>query len=83
MRQDISSSIYFVLAIINSEVVLGEFLGLVNLSRAQSLSVHKTIKVIVINEDKDFIAFQVMTPSLKGYNNSQELLIASFVPIFY
>ncbi len=32
------------------------------------------------NEDLVFTAFQVVTPSLKGFNNSQELLIVGFVP---
>ncbi len=36
----------------------------------------------MVSKDKDleFAAFQVVAPSLKGFNNSQELLIVGFVP---
>ncbi len=36
----------------------------------------------MINKDEDFvfIAFQVVAPSFKSFNNSQELLIVSLVP---
>ncbi len=36
----------------------------------------------MIDEDEDliFAAFPIVAPSLKGFNNSQELLIVSLVP---
>ncbi len=36
----------------------------------------------MISKDEDliFVALQVVAPSLKGFNNSQELLIVGFVP---
>ena len=37
--------------------------------------------VIIISKDEDliFVAFQVVTPSFKGFNNSLELLIVIFI----
>ncbi len=36
----------------------------------------------MVSKDKDlvFAAFQVVAPSLKGFNDSQELLIVGFIP---
>ncbi len=35
----------------------------------------------MVSEDEDliFVAFQVVVPSLKGFNNSQKLLIVSLI----
>ncbi len=35
----------------------------------------------MVSEDEDlvFAAFQVVAPSIKGFNNGQELLIVSFI----
>ncbi len=68
--------------IIDLEIVLRELLGLVDLTRAQAFCIHKSTEVIIISKDKDliFAALQLVAPSLKGFNNSQELLIVGFVP---
>ncbi len=81
-RQGISRSINLSLIIINSEVVSREILGPAELTRAQAFRIHKSTEVIMVSKDKDliFAAFQVLAPSRKSFNNSQELLIVGFVP---
>ncbi len=80
-RQSISRSISFFLTIINSEVILKELLGPADLMRAQVFCIHELTEVIMVSKDEDlvFTAFQVVAPSFKGFNNSQELLIISLV----
>lgn len=72
------------MAIVDFKVILGEFLGLADLPRAKGLSIHELPEVVIVNKDEDFIfaSLQVMTSSLKRFNNSQELLIVSFVSRF-
>ncbi len=81
-RQSISRNISFSLTIIDLEVVLGELLGPADLMRAQAFRIHESTEVIMVSKDEDlvFAIFQVVAPSLKGFNNSQELLIVSLVP---
>ncbi len=71
-RQNISHSISFFLIIIDLEVVSREFLSLTDLTKAQAFCIHKSMEVIIVNKNKDlvFVAFQVVLPSLKGFNNS-------------
>lgn len=59
-----------------------ELLGPPDLSGAQALCIHELAKVVVVGEHKDFVfaAFQVVAPSLEGFNDSQKLLIVSLVP---
>lgn len=72
VRQGISHSICFILTVIDFVLILVELLSLTNLPGASPLDVYKTTKVIMISEDKTFvfIAFKVMMPSLKSFNNS-------------
>ncbi len=79
--QGISRSISLFLTIINSEVVSRELLGAADLTRAQAFCIHESAEVIVISKDEElvFATFQVVAPSLKGFNNSQNLLIVSFI----
>ncbi len=81
-RQGISRSISLSLTIIDSEVVSRELLSPADLAGAQTLRIHEPTEVVVVSEDEDlvFAAFQVVAPSLKGFNDSQELLIMGFVP---
>ncbi len=81
-RQSISHSISFSLTIIDSEVVSRELLGPADLTRAQAFRIHESTEVIMVSKDEDliFATFQVVAPSLKGFNDSQELLIVSLVP---
>ncbi len=80
-RQGISHSISLFLTIIDSEVVSKELLGPANLTKTQAFCIYKSTEIIIVSKDKDlvFAAFQVGTPSLKGFNDSQELLIMSFL----
>ncbi len=81
-KQSISRSISFSLTIIDLEVVLRELLGLADLIRAKAFCIHKSTEVIMINKDENlvFSALQVVAPSLKDFNDSQELLIVNFIP---
>ena len=81
-RQGISHNISFSLIIIDSKVVLREFLGPANLIRAQAFCIYELTGVVIVSKDKNFVfaAFQVVAPSFKGLNNGQELLILSFIP---
>ena len=81
VRQRISHSISFFLTIIDLKMVLRELLGPIDLIRAQVFCIHELTELIMISKDKNlvFAAFHVMTSSLKGFNNSQQLLIVSLV----
>ena len=48
LRQGISSSVSFTLAIIDSKIVTKKFLGQADLSRAQTLYIHELAEVIVV-----------------------------------
>ena len=83
-QQGISSCVGLTLTVINPEVILREFLSPANLTRAQTLCVHKLSKVIMIGENKNFVfaVFKRMLPSFKSFNNSKKLSIMSFMPSF-
>lgn len=82
VRQSVSSSISHFLIIINFEVVLQEFLGSADLTRIPAFCIHKLSEVIIINKNAKlkFGAFQMIAPSVKNFNDNQELLIALFAP---
>ena len=81
-RQSISSCISLALSIIDSEMVLGKFLSPADLPRTQAFSIHELAEIVVIGKLKNLIsvALQVVAPSLKGFNYSQQFLIVRFVP---
>ena len=55
LRQGVSSYICFILTIIDLEVVTREFLGPADLSRAQTLCIHKLTEVVVVGKHEDFM----------------------------
>ena len=55
-KQGINSSVNYALIIIDSEVVIREFLGLADLSRAQTLYVHELSEVVMVGKHKDFMS---------------------------
>ncbi len=55
VRQGISRSISFSLTIIDLKVVSREFLDLTDLTRAQTLCIHKLAEVIMVNKDEDLV----------------------------
>lgn len=59
-------------------------MGPADLLKAWTLSIYELMEVVVVNEDEDliFVAFQVVAPTLKGFNDSQELLIVSLILSF-
>ncbi len=81
-RQGICRSISLSLTIIDLKVVSRELLGPADLTRAQAFRIYESAEVIMVSKDEDlvFAAFQVVAPSLKGFKNSQELLIVGLVP---
>ena len=62
-------------------MVLRELLGLADLSGAQAFRIHETTEVIVVRKDKNlmFTIFQIVTPRLEGFNNSQKFTVMSLV----
>ena len=62
-------------------MVSRELLGPSDLSRVKAFCIHESTEVVVVRKDKDlvFAAFQIVAPSLKGFNDSQELLIVGLV----
>ena len=80
-RQSICSHIRLTLAIVNSKMVLREFLGPADLSGAQALCIHETTEVIVVRKDENLMlaAFQIVTSRLEGFDNSQKLNVVGLV----
>ena len=70
--------------IVNLEIVLREFLGPTDLFGAQTLCIHKAIKIVVIYQDKYFIltTFQIVMPRLRNFDNSQKIIIINLVSSF-
>ena len=64
------------------EMVSRELLGPADLSGAQALCIHETTEVIVVRKDENLMlaAFQVVTPRLEGFDDSQKLTVVGFVP---
>lgn len=83
-RQEVSGNISLSLTIINSKVVLQEFLGPINLPRTQAFCIHELFKVIIVSKNKKliFAVFWVVVPHFKNRNNGWELLIVRFVSSF-
>ncbi len=79
--QGISSRISLSPAIIDLEVIPGEFLGLTDLPGTQTLGIHESAEIVVVDEDKNliFVAFQIVAPILEDLNNSQQLLVVGLV----
>ena len=80
-RQSICSRICLVLAIIDLKVIMRELLGPTDLSGAQALCIHESIEVIMIRKDENLMlaAFQIVTSSLEGFDNSQKLTVVGLV----
>ena len=55
-RQGISSSVSLALTIVDSEVVTREFLGPADLSGAQTLRIHESSEVIIVDKHEDFMS---------------------------
>lgn len=70
--------------IINLKVILREFLGLIEIARAQVLYFYKLTEVIIISKNEKFIfaIVKIILLNLEGLNNGQEFLIVDFVPYF-
>ena len=69
LRQGISNFVSLALTIVDLEVMVREFLGPTNLSRAQALCFYEPLEVVVVGEYKHLIVrpFLVVHPSLEGF----------------
>ena len=56
LRQGISSFVSFALTIIDSKVVIKEFLGPADLSGAQTLCIHELSEFVMIGKHKNFMS---------------------------
>ncbi len=67
---------------INLEVISRELLGLVDLTKAQTLHIYESAEVIIVSKDENlvFAAFYIVALSVEGFNYGQRLLIVDFVP---
>ena len=54
-KQGVSNSISFALTIVILQVVTREFLDLVDLFQAQTLCIHKSVEVVLVNKHKNFM----------------------------
>ncbi len=57
--QSISSSISLSLAIVDPEVIPGEFLGPTDLSGTQALGIHESAEIVVVGEDENLIIYSL------------------------
>ena len=66
-------------------MILEKLLSPANLLKTQIFYTYKVIKVIIIYENKYFILiiFSIIMLYLKNFNNSQKLIIISFILCFY
>ena len=69
------------MAIVDLEIVLRELLGPADLSGAQALCIHETTEVIMVRKDENLMlaAFQIVTPRLEGFDDSQKLTVVGLV----
>lgn len=83
-KESVCSSIGFSLLIINPKVILREFLGPTDLTRAQALGVYESTQVIMVGEDEDFIfaTLQLVTLEFKSFNDGQKFTVVGLVPCF-
>ena len=72
VEQSISSSIGLALVIIDAEIAVGQLLSSEDLARAQTFYIHELTQVVIIGQNQDLVlvAFQVVAPILKHFNNS-------------
>lgn len=59
-------------------------MNLLDLTKAQTFCINKLIKIVIVSKDKHLVltAFKIVTSSFKGLNNSQKLIIISFITSF-
>lgn len=59
-------------------------MNLLDLRKAQSFYINKLIKIVIVSKDKHLIlsAFKIVASSFKSLNNSQKLIIMSFITSF-
>ena len=78
------SSIGLVLPRINLEIIFKKLLDLLNLAKAQAFNIYKSIKIVIIGWNKNFvfITFLIVVPGLESFNNKQKFCIISFILSF-
>lgn len=70
-KKSICNSIGLVLIIIDPKIIFEKLLGLLDLTKAQTLYIYQLTGVFIINKNKDlvFAAFEIVVPGFKGFNN--------------
>lgn len=65
-------------------MIFRKFLGLVDLSKAQDLDIHKSSMIVIVaeNEKLIFTTFQVMITILEGLNDAHKFLSFVLYQIF-
>lgn len=83
-RQSINNPISLALIIVDFKIVLKEFLGSSNLSRAQTLCIHELTKVVMVHEHENFVltTFKVVLPGLESLKNGQKFSIVDLISNF-
>lgn len=79
--KSVYNSISLVLTILNLEIVLREFIGLADLTKAQIFYIHELTEVVAVCKHEDFIliAFKVGLLVLETCNNYQGLAVIDLI----
>ena len=74
----------FFLVVINLKIVTKKLLGLTYLILSQFFNIHKLIKVVIVYKDKNviFTTFEIILLDFEHFDNSQKLIITSFILSF-
>ena len=69
----------------NDKLVRGKFLGLLSLPAVENFGGYEIFKVLMINENLDFIfrSFKIMVLFFKSFNYYSELLIVDIIIYFH
>ena len=83
-KPSVGNFIGFFQITIDLEVIIRKILGLIDLTKAQIFCIYKSTDIIILykNENLIFLAFQIVPPGFKNFNNRQKLIIMSFVLYF-
>lgn len=74
----------FFLVVINLKIVTKKLLGLTYLILSQFFNIHKLIEVVIVYKDKNviFTTFEIILLDFEHFDNSQKLIITSFILSF-
>lgn len=69
------------MTVVNLKILPKKFLGPPDPTKAQIFCIHKPIKIVVVDQDKNFVlaAFEIVFSDLKNLNNLLKLIIMSLI----